>query len=205
MSTAETPHENGHNEAPTAAQVERLTCELDRLGMPERLGLAPELAARLRARIDGTLAAGRGLRGRRPGRQWFPEGQGTLVSAGVVHICVGCPVRRSCLASAVLWSVDGVWAGTTSRDRQEITRRLRAGAPVAEVLTAALDQAEGRLRRRALGRRRDWFHTEPMVHGARRARGGGMSTARPVAKPTWRPPMLSLRQVIGDYADHGRM
>ena len=160
MSTAETRHEFGQHRAPTQAQVERLTCELDRLGMPERLSLAPEVADRVRARITARWQQDAACAGADP-EAWFPEGQGTWVPAGVVHTCAGCPVRRSRLATAVLWSVDGVWAGTTSRDRQEITRQLRAGAPVAEVLTAALDRAEGRLGRRALARRRDWFHIDP--------------------------------------------
>ncbi len=76
-------------------------------------------------------------------------------------ICARCPARQSCLASAVLWSVDGIWAGTTTRDRQHAALPIRAGIPITDVLAATLEHAEGRLRRRQQLRRRDWFHTEP--------------------------------------------
>ena len=39
-------------------------------------------------------------------------------------ICGACPVRRSCLASALLNDEQGVWGGTTDADRAVITTTL---------------------------------------------------------------------------------
>ncbi|MFF0266070.1 WhiB family transcriptional regulator [Kribbella sp. NPDC004536] len=39
-------------------------------------------------------------------------------------ICGTCPVRRSCLASALLNDEQGVWGGTTDADRDSITSKL---------------------------------------------------------------------------------
>ncbi|MET9275413.1 WhiB family transcriptional regulator, partial [Kribbella sp. NPDC003557] len=39
-------------------------------------------------------------------------------------VCAICPVRRSCLASALLNDEQGVWGGTTDTDRDAITAKL---------------------------------------------------------------------------------
>ncbi len=40
------------------------------------------------------------------------------------EVCSSCPVRRSCLASALLHDEQGVWGGTTEADRERITSKL---------------------------------------------------------------------------------
>ena len=88
-----------------------------------------------------------------------------VASTAVMRTCSACPVRRSCLATALLWSVDGTWAGTSLAEREQGVRSLKAGASVAEVITAMLDHADGAVARRA--RHRDWFHVDPATLGVR--------------------------------------
>ncbi|WP_350279694.1 WhiB family transcriptional regulator [Kribbella sp. HUAS MG21] len=45
-------------------------------------------------------------------------------TAAAQTICAACPVRRSCLASALLNDEQGVWGGTTDSDRTAITTKL---------------------------------------------------------------------------------
>jgi hypothetical protein len=144
----------------TSSRAERLANELDRLSRPDRQGLGPELVTRLRVRIVDRWQQYAACAGADP-EAWFPEHAGSGVHPAVVRTCAGCPVRRSCLASAVLWSVEGIWAGTTVWDRRTTLRLLRAGEPIAEVITATLDHAEGRTDRRRQIHGRDWFHTDP--------------------------------------------
>jgi hypothetical protein len=40
------------------------------------------------------------------------------------EVCSTCPVRRSCLASALLHDEHGVWGATTEAERATITRKL---------------------------------------------------------------------------------
>lgn len=68
---------------------------------------------------------------------WFP-GKGSFAPAQVLATCDACPVRRSCLASALLHREHGVWAGTTEFERRSFFRLLRAGVPAARVLDVAL-------------------------------------------------------------------
>ena len=69
---------------------------------------------------------------------WFP-GPGQSAVPQVLGICAGCPVRRACLASALLHDELGVWAGTTAAERRTAYQWLRAGRSVATVLDQALD------------------------------------------------------------------
>jgi Transcription factor WhiB len=79
---------------------------------------------------------------------WFPEPAGVPVAA-VTSTCVGCPVNRSCLAVAMLWREDGIWAATGPVDRERGYGLLKAGVPVSVVLDRLLDRP-----REATGRRR---------------------------------------------------
>lgn len=63
---------------------------------------------------------------------WFPDQGGTTIPAKTV--CVGCPVRRSCLATALLLNESGIWGGTTDRQRLHAHRRFRAGLDAEMVL-----------------------------------------------------------------------
>jgi WhiB family redox-sensing transcriptional regulator len=67
---------------------------------------------------------------------WFP-GLGSFASRTVLAICGDCPVRRSCLAAALLRGEHGIWAGTNAEDRLVLYRLLAAGGSV----TAAIDLA----------------------------------------------------------------
>lgn len=68
---------------------------------------------------------------------WFPD-SGQAAVPQVHRICAGCPVRRSCLASALLHDEQGVWAGTTAAERENAYRWLRQGLAVATVLDRTL-------------------------------------------------------------------
>jgi len=63
----------------------------------------------------------------------FPEpGQAT---AAALDRCSFCPVRRSCLASALAGDEEfGVWGGTTEIQRDVIRTDIAAGVPVVDAL-----------------------------------------------------------------------
>jgi hypothetical protein len=116
---------------------------------PVRQTLPADVRRRLRVRVvDGwqELAACASA----DPEAWFPAVKGASVKPEVVRICAGCPVRRSCLATALLWSVEGIWAGTTTRERDQLLVGMRVGTTdddMASVLTEVLDQAADRLTR----------------------------------------------------------
>ncbi len=68
---------------------------------------------------------------------WYPADSGRPAPQ-VFRTCGRCPVRRSCLAVALLWAEDGVWGGTTVNDRRHGYRLLQSGTPVAAVLDQLL-------------------------------------------------------------------
>ena len=68
--------------------------------------------------------------------QWFPSKGGSPRLACAV--CAGCPVRRSCLASALLFAEDGIWAGTAPTHRRAAFRSIGNGADVDGVLDQLL-------------------------------------------------------------------
>jgi hypothetical protein len=64
---------------------------------------------------------------------WFPDpdtGEQDLASARAE--CVRCPVRRSCLAEAILGDEQGLWGGLTRRQRRSAIDRLDAGPNTGE-------------------------------------------------------------------------
>jgi WhiB family redox-sensing transcriptional regulator len=63
----------------------------------------------------------------------FPEpGQAT---AAALDRCSFCPVRRSCLASALAGDEEyGVWGGTTESQRDVIRTDIAAGVPIVDAL-----------------------------------------------------------------------
>jgi hypothetical protein len=63
----------------------------------------------------------------------FPEpGQAT---AAALDRCSFCPVRRSCLASALAGDEEyGVWGGTTEIQRDVIRTDIAAGVPIVDAL-----------------------------------------------------------------------
>jgi hypothetical protein len=68
--------------------------------------------------------------------QWFPGKGGSPRLAQAV--CAGCPVRRSCLASALLFAEDGIWAGTSPVHRRAAYRAIGNGADVDQILDQLL-------------------------------------------------------------------
>ena len=55
---------------------------------------------------------------------FFTEGNSIFVRAAKV-ICSTCPVRRECLAFAMKNDDQGIWAGTSTNERERIRRALR--------------------------------------------------------------------------------
>jgi hypothetical protein len=66
---------------------------------------------------------------------FFPATGYSAVSRVLLRLCAGCPVRRSCLAAALLVGERGVWAGTSETGRETATQtRLIAGDDPARVV-----------------------------------------------------------------------
>lgn len=56
-----------------------------------------------------------------------------------VTICRSCPVRRTCLASALVFDdAYGIYGGTTTTERAKLARRLRRGDTLGHVLDLVL-------------------------------------------------------------------
>jgi transcription factor WhiB len=70
---------------------------------------------------------------------WYPESQ-SKPNPLVARICAGCPVRKSCLATAILADEDGIWGGTRRGQRLHGRARLLAdhhpGDVIADLLAA---------------------------------------------------------------------
>lgn len=89
---------------------------------------------------------------------WFPIRE-TDPAVEVLVACAGCPVRRSCLASALDRPEVGIWAGTTTQDRAHARTALRIGIPAGIVL----DQLLATGATRAHDARVDWTAQEPVA------------------------------------------
>ena len=76
---------------------------------------------------------------------WFPD-VGEFASHEVLAICRSCPVRRDCLAAALLHYEYGIWAGTTAKDRIALHSLLFAGVSASTVVEFALAAPNGTLR-----------------------------------------------------------
>ena len=68
---------------------------------------------------------------------WHPV-NGLSPARQVGRICAACPVNRSCLAVALLWDEDGIWAGTNPGQRTLGYRLLRHGVSAAAVVELLL-------------------------------------------------------------------
>jgi len=71
-------------------------------------------------------------------------------------ICAECPVRRSCLATALLFAEDGTWAGTSLIDRRPAFRALRGGANPAHALDQLLAHQDATIGRRTHFKTQRW-------------------------------------------------
>jgi WhiB family redox-sensing transcriptional regulator len=68
--------------------------------------------------------------------QWFQVKGGFLRLAR--SLCTHCPVRRSCLASALLFDEDGIWAATTPSRRRAAYLAICDGVEIDVVLDRLL-------------------------------------------------------------------
>ena len=128
---------------PRQLLVAELTRHLDRLAAdPGSPVLSRPTRRRLLEEIRPGWRAGAACASADP-ESWFPD-KGTPPPRQVPAICVRCPVRRSCLATALVWNEDGIWAGTNPRHRREAYRLLRLGIGSSEVLDLALGLAARR-------------------------------------------------------------
>lgn len=111
------------------------------LGLP-RPDLPPEQLQHLTARIRPQWR----LRARcvEVGTELFFPENGESIPPALRALCAGCPVRRSCLATALVMNERGVWAGVSDTPRQHAARRLRAGVNVESVLDQMLAAAAPR-------------------------------------------------------------
>jgi WhiB family redox-sensing transcriptional regulator len=75
---------------------------------------------------------------------WFGDSK-TLRHRDAVRTCLACPVRRTCLASSLVYAEEfGIWGGLTASRRVPLLNALAAGARLVDVLDSVT-----RLRRRA--------------------------------------------------------
>lgn len=63
---------------------------------------------------------------------------GTREVRRAVRLCVGCPVRRDCLAYALRHETLGIWGGTVYRQRM----RFR-GAPIPSAVEQLIEETDG--------------------------------------------------------------
>jgi len=62
---------------------------------------------------------------------FFNEGN-SIVVREAKFICASCPVRKPCLAFAMKNDDQGIWAGTSTNERERIRRALRKNIRVLE-------------------------------------------------------------------------
>jgi hypothetical protein len=117
---------------------------MNQLGPPSLLGQhRRNLSGQVRRELAGMVEPGWTARAwcvGLDGDAFFRE-TSQPIGVSLRQVCAECPVRRSCLASALLVGEYGIWAGTSRQARQAVTRtRLAAGedpAGVVEDLLAA--------------------------------------------------------------------
>ena len=108
--------------------------------MPRRLH--PIKTAALERRIRPEWRADGACRDAKDPEAWFAHPSTPRADlAEPLATCAGCPVRRPCLAAALLHEETGIWAGTTRADRRPAINRLAAGAAVDLVLDELLYKA----------------------------------------------------------------
>jgi hypothetical protein len=66
---------------------------------------------------------------------WFPTSETTPDKlAATLAVCSACPVRRSCLAFALLGQEYGIWGGTTKNQRDQALHAVAVGEHIDAVL-----------------------------------------------------------------------
>jgi len=100
----------------------------------------PASAARVLARlIEPNWTAGAECLSIDP-ELWFPE-KGGSTSRAVLEICASCPVRASCLATALVDVEDGIWGGVEAARRGQARGQIGRGADPLVVVGELLDRA----------------------------------------------------------------
>lgn len=75
---------------------------------------------------------------------WFAEGRDLRVR-NLKRMCAECPVRRTCLASSLVYAEEyGIWGGLTAARRKPLLRALASGQRLGDVLDSALDAGQPR-------------------------------------------------------------
>lgn len=82
-------------------------------------GIVPESPDVRMPRFVGAACAGT------PVESWYPDHDESLTKRQI-RVCQSCPVRQACLAWALKYEAYGIWGGTTSHERHELRKRLRA-------------------------------------------------------------------------------
>jgi WhiB family transcriptional regulator, redox-sensing transcriptional regulator len=60
---------------------------------------------------------------------FYPASEDDVDAAEAKEVCAGCPVRQPCLEYALVnREREGVWGGTTERERRRIVRQRRKSA-----------------------------------------------------------------------------
>lgn len=99
----------------------------------------PTLAELDPARWHPTAACARDIAG-----GWFAEGRDLRVP-NRKRTCEECPVRRTCLASSLVYAEEyGIWGGLTAAGRKPLLDALASGAHLGDVLDSALGPSERR-------------------------------------------------------------
>ena len=60
---------------------------------------------------------------------FFPSPGGKEDAAEAKALCSACAVQLDCLRFAIANAVDGIWGGTTAKERQAIRRKIGAPLP----------------------------------------------------------------------------
>lgn len=63
---------------------------------------------------------------------FFPDVGDTVAVQRALKICIGCPVQRECFNHADSWNEDGVWGGTTEKERRRLRRMVKQGTRLVE-------------------------------------------------------------------------
>jgi hypothetical protein len=117
---------------------------MNQLGPPSIPGQRRDLPGRVRRELAGMVEPGWMARASCvgvDGDEFFPD-RLQQVPIALRRVCTECPVRRCCLASALLVGEYGIWAGTAVYVRERAIRmRLRAGEDPARVVEDLLRAA----------------------------------------------------------------
>ncbi|NHA67478.1 WhiB family transcriptional regulator [Phycicoccus flavus] len=113
---------------------------------PDRVALHPHgirlpyvnASAAVLDELDGIRWRERGSCSGTPHVGWFEDTRAPAAQRAR-SICAGCPVRRKCLAAALLYGEEyGIWGGLDPDERLPLDDVLRDGAPLGRVVDAAL-------------------------------------------------------------------